>query len=491
MSVRMSSIQFLHNYRGALNRTYQQQQALFAQADGSKIHKGSDNPIAYSSLMRYKFTDNENYQYGENVKSAISWMKNSDSVIADMSENIKTFSAKTVQAANSYLSDTDAVSIGREMDAIIKEVMTTCNQQLGDRYLFAGQKDTSQPFIMSDETFNRGLAKTLDSHQAAFFKGTAGNVASELYQMLSLEDDAGNFYYLDTQTGYVYDKYFVDEGYKNAITDGYARTDAAFSDDETVGEHFSVAKMTDGFKVSDAFSSTGVIRSTVTDTTDALTYNTNADGTYSVTGINIFFKTESTGTDGEDTDEETDSDTETTGSFSSEATVLRFTTIEQHIVSYMGDANYISMVKLNGATDRNSDIVNLTGQDMFGCDIFDNADSGNDQSGSAMLNNMITVYEKVNSNDVHWLTSDGITMSDVTHATLSIAETSLGTRLQLYTSVQDMLDNQSTIITEDMTRLSGTDVAELATKLMELTTIYNLALSLGGRILPQSLADYL
>ena len=480
----------MHNYRNSLNRTYQQQQTLFAQADGSTIHKGSDNPIAYSSWMRYKFTENENYQYGENVKSAISWMKNSDSVIAGMTENIKTFSEKTVQAANSYLSDTDAVSIGREMDAIIKEVMTSCNQQLGDRYLFAGQKDTSQPFIMSDETFNRGLAKTLDSHQAAFFKGTAGNVASELYQMLSLEDDAGNIYYLDTKTGYVYDKAFVDEGYKNAITDGYARTDAAFSDDETVGEHFAVAKMTDGFKVSDAFSSTGVIRSTVaeSDTTSALTYNTNADGSYSVAGINIFFKSESTGT--EETDDDTDTD-ETTGSFSSEPKVLHFTTVKQHIVSYMGDNNHISMVKLNGATDKNSDIVNLTGQDMFGCDIFDNADSGNEQSGSAMLNNMITVYEKVNSNDVHWLTSDGITMSDVTHATLTIAETTLGTRLQLYTSVQDMLDNQSTIITEDITRLSGTDVAQLATKLMELTTIYNLALSLGAKILPNSLDDYL
>ena len=108
-----------------------------------------------------------------------------------------------------------------------------------------------------------------------------------------------------------------------------------------------------------------------------------------------------------------------------------------------------------------------------------------------MLNNIITVYNKTDSNDVHWLSSDGITLADTAHATLIVAETTLGARLQLYNNVDEMLDNQSTIITGDITELSGTDVADLATKLTELTTIYNLALSLGGRVLPQSLADYL
>ena len=54
-----------------------------------------------------------------------------------------------------------------------------------------------------------------------------------------------------------------------------------------------------------------------------------------------------------------------------------------------------------------------------------------------------------------------------------------------------MLYNQSVTITNDITNVSGTDVAELATRLMEITTLYNMALALGGRVLPQSLADYL
>ena len=47
------------------------------------------------------------------------------------------------------------------------------------------------------------------------------------------------------------------------------------------------------------------------------------------------------------------------------------------------------------------------------------------------------------------------------------------------------------IITGDITDVSSTDVARLAVQLMQEQTIYNMSLSLGARILPQSLADYL
>ena len=132
MAVRMSSVHFLYNYKNALNRTYAKQQKLFEQADGSKIHRGSDDPVSYSNLMRYEFTQNENEQYSANVVTATSWMKNSDAVLANMADNVATLSTKANQAANTYLSESDSQSIAKEMDATIKEVMSSCNYQLGD-----------------------------------------------------------------------------------------------------------------------------------------------------------------------------------------------------------------------------------------------------------------------------------------------------------------------------------------------------------------------
>ena len=54
-----------------------------------------------------------------------------------------------------------------------------------------------------------------------------------------------------------------------------------------------------------------------------------------------------------------------------------------------------------------------------------------------------------------------------------------------------MLETQNDNITENITNVSSTDVAKLATDLMQAQTLYSMSLSLGGRILPMSLADYL
>ena len=777
MSFRMSSIQFMTNYKASLNKTYREQAKILEQGDGSSIHRGSDDPIGYSKLLRYTVSDNENDQYQKNVDTAISWMKTSDNAASNISDRMKTFSEKTVEAANSYLSEADSKSIAKEMFSQIEEIVAVANTQQGDRYIFAGQKDTTEPYVLSHDTYQRGISKTLDAKQAAFFKGASGDINSTLYQFLTIDytdPDTGltGTYYLDTISGYVYTKEFVDEGYKELLAQGYTsitetdkisetaqklektyavgyistkslidawetvnsaseaalldviRGEAADSHKElkealkiiydndygTVVTNLSNAKSSvvasfkdvpedelmynytfkvdsdsypdyiikvhtirtvesksgeysvgdakqeladlvakyptdtvivpstdpatpatlidykvtstqgteltgvswstydsetgvintdvkvaeiggsdwntnstyknkvieniitavdeyalqglysdvandddstdflpnssgtdldstakadniakniletvkstypdydlasevtstqmdtlarselvylamgkaqdygvEKFLVAHAFNNQGIIRDDVTSEEDSyITYETQTNGKLKVTGINVRLY---------NVDEKhnvTEIVDEVTGR--PEPVKFTFATIDQKVVKYLGDDNYISMVKMNGANDKSSDIVNLHGNDLFGCDIFDDQYSGNTQSGCAMLNNMLTVYTFTDACDEKWLDSDGVTLSDVAHSTVTIAETTLGSRLNLYDSVSEMLDNQKVTITNDITNVSGTDIAELATRLMEITTLYNMSLSLGGRVLPQSLADYL
>ena len=301
---------------------------------------------------------------------------------------------------------------------------------------------------MSIDTYDRGLAKNLDVKQAAFFKGTDSDYNTELFQMLTLRDSDDEVYYLDTENGNLYKKTFVDTGYKEFMprecrtiqeAQAFAGNDssaAAILEDGIVG---NVGE----FKVSNYFTNQGLLK--------------DADNN----SITLNGKT------------------------------YTFQTYPQNIVTYNGDENLISMVKLNGATDPASDSVNSTGARMFGRDIFDNGSSGNEPSGTAMLNQLFGLCEKVKARDIHWMSSDGVTIADVSHATLLVEETRVGARQQLYNNVETMLEAQADNITEDITNVSGADIAQLATKLMEMTTLYNLSLSIGGRILPPSLADYL
>ena len=442
MAIRVSSNQMIYNYKKQLNDANARQDKLLEQGDGSKLHRPSDDSVVYTKYLRYDTSQQENEQYQENVSTGVSWMKASDAALVSMTDIQTTFKEKTVAAANGDKTNEDMAAIGKEMMAEIQQLVSLGNTQQGDRYLFAGQKDTTQPFSLSEKEVKRGLAKTLSEKASNYFRGNDGaETMGTVRQMLTLTGSDGNTYYLNTRDGHIYTKDFVENGYKQK-TASNANAFVA----PTVDSVGKLDNWSGGTDVSTYFKNTGEI-------IDAA-----ANEKYPLSGNGMKFK---------------------------------FTTIDQKIATYQGDDKYISMTKKNGTTEPTSDTVNVTGPEIWGTDIFDDASSGNAPSGTAMLNEMLTVQKQVTSADFSWLSDDGQTISDQAHATTVTTETRLGARQQLYNSVAKMLDNQNVLIKQDVTDVSAVDVAALATKLMEEQTVYNMSLALGARILPQSLADYL
>ena len=444
----------VYGYQKQLNDANTRQTSLLEQGDGSKLHRPSDNPVDYAKFIRYDTSLNENEQYTNNVNTALSWMKCSDSALVNMVNIQTTFKEKSILAANSTNNVTDMQAIGKEMMAEIQEIVSLGNTMQGDSYVFGGQTDLTRPFSITDENdkVERGLAKTLDETQQGFFSGKNGvGETGTMRQMLSLQGDDGNTYFLNVKDGYIYTADFVESGYKKRLADDSAAT--VKPDTDSAGK-------VDGFKTSDYFTQTGQIK--------------NVNQSTSATNKDCPLFTTITYEDG-----------------NTKKVEFTFNTVRQQIVSFTGDNKYVSMVKKNGTTEPTADTVNVTAAEIFGTDIFDDADSGNAPSGTAMLNQMLTVHAKVVSDDQRWMDTDGVTVADAAHAQTVKTETKLGARTQLYNSVNTMLNTQNELITKDITDTSSTDVAKLAVQLMQEQTIYNMSLSLGARILPQSLADYL
>ncbi len=442
MSIRVSSNQMVYGYQKQLNDANTRQTSLLEQGDGSKLHRPSDDPVDYSKFIRYDTSLNENEQYTNNVNTGLAWMKTSDSALVNMTAIQTTFKEKTIAAANDTNNTTDMAAIGKEMMAEIQEIVSLGNTMQGDSYVFGGQTDLTKPFELSDKLFKRGMTKTLDETQQSFFSGTNGvEETGTLRQMLSLKGSDGNTYYLNTKDGSVYSQKFMDDGYKDKLAAGQTTVQSG----DAAGTISGWGGSTD---VAKYFDNKGVINTT----------GTGFSANITVAGVSV---------------------------------TLEFETIEQQIASFNGDNKYVSMVKKNGTTEPTADTVNATAKEIFGMDIFDDPASGNAPSGTAMLNEMLTVHAKVIGDDHIWLDTDGVTIADEAHAQTVKAETKLGARTQLYNSVSTMLTTQNEIITGDITNTSSTDVAKLAVQLMQEQTIYNMSLSLGARILPQSLADYL
>ena len=442
--MRISSTMMSNNYLKQLNGTYEQYSKLMEQADGSKLHRASDNAVGYSKYLRYQNNQISNEQYQSNVSTASSWMKNADAALVNVTDLLQTFKAKVEQGSNSTNSESDMKDIAKELLANVQEQVADLNTQIGDRFLFAGQKDTTMPFEISAKKMNRGDTFTLDEKQSAFFSGANswGEENTTVKQMLKLKGDDGNSYYMNVNTGDVYTEDFVKNGYKNE--DKFDPTTQA------VGNVTSGTKGTaKAYDVSKNFDQYGVIK------TDA---NVGTNANYKIT------------VDVKDVN-------------------LTLSTTEQYIVKYAGDDKYISMVKKNGGVDKATDTVNVTGQDINGCDLFD---VGNDpHSGTARLNQLLYTVAKLDGADYKWAGEQGMTIADSAHATVLGAQTKMAARQQAYNSSSSMLVTQNESITSDISDVSSTDVAQLATKLMEYQTIYSLSLSVGSKILPGTLADYL
>ena len=443
--VRISSNYMVRRYQRDLNALDYTKSKLMEQGDGSKLHRPSDNSVDYARYLRYNVSEGENDRYQDSVKAGLSWMNATQTSLSGMEDIQKTFKAKTIQAANDDKDEKsgDWPAIAREMKANIEQMVSLGNTQLGDRYIFAGQADLKQPFLMSSpaDLKNRGVTKTLDDRQAAFFNDVSNNNSADfLHQMLSLDGSDGKTYYLNTLTGDIYTKEFVQEGYKDVVANGR----------KTVSAADRVGNITTGTNfIKNNFKNTGEL---VNNPGQGVNWSDNT----AVTGV-----------------------------------TLKFSSVRQQLVTYNGDMRYISMVKQNGSTEPTADTVNKTGMDIFGRDLFDDKNSGNDPSGTAMVNNMLTVYAKTNACDAHWLSSDGVTLADVANQVTLQAHTETGARSGLYTDMKSILTDHKENITRDITDVSGTDVAELATKLMQHQTIMSMSLSMGSRILPLSLVDYL
>ena len=232
--IRISSNYSVQRYQKDLNELDYTKSKLMEQGDGKKLHRPSDNSVDYSRYLRYNVSEGENDRYQESVKAGISWMNTSQTALSSMEDIQKTFKAKTIQGANDDKDENsgDWPAIAREMKAQIQQIVSLGNTQLGDRYIFSGQADLRQPFSLSDEKkpLSRGLAKTLDDRQAAFFNDASNTDSADfLHQMLALDGSDGKTYYLNTLTGNIYTKEFVQEGYKDVISHGRSTVSAADS----------------------------------------------------------------------------------------------------------------------------------------------------------------------------------------------------------------------------------------------------------------------
>ncbi|SFM37974.1 flagellar hook-associated protein FlgL [Pelosinus propionicus] len=140
----MLSNQFLSGYQKSLSRMADIQEKITA---SKNIIRPSDNPIGAVRNLQFTSASSTNALFTQNANDAISWMKTSDSNLATMISamaEIKTAVSSAISAnpTSSYQ------AVEQQIDQKIKELVQAANSQVGDRYVFGGQNDTTEPFTI-------------------------------------------------------------------------------------------------------------------------------------------------------------------------------------------------------------------------------------------------------------------------------------------------------------------------------------------------------
>ena len=406
--MRISSGFMSHSYLVQLNKTYAKQAKLLEQSDGNAIHRPSDNPVQCVRTMTFKNSLAENEQYTQNLDDALSWMKQSDDTLVNITDLLKTIKEKVSQAANSTNTDSDFSAISKEIEETINQVRNLSNSQIGDRFLFSGQKDKTMPYSENLTTVTSADVKTVDRTQLSATQLTnIGAPTSRADQFIVVKEAANNTRYVNVDNGNILD------------------------------QDFNVVNTVNGFSAtwtSTTFQPTGVPKSaTITDT---------GGNTYTIQ------------------------------------------TSPKQVVTYNGDDNKISMLSRTGEANPANDSVNLTGSDIFGDNIFGG-------KGTSLIDDLMVIKDKIKAGDVAWLGDDGMTLAGKLHDQVVNAQVETSTRQASYQMAKTMMESKNTTIKDDINTASAANIPKLITDMQMAETVYRLSLSVGSKIIPPSLADYL
>ena len=143
--MRITNNMIVNSYLTSFNKSLERQNELQEKlTDGKAIHRPSDDPVRAVRSLKYNTNLAENVQLTQNVKDATSWMETTDSAMSQLS-SIMTRAKELVISADGTKPADALLALGNELDGLIDAAVTIGNTQIGDRYLFAGQMDKTQP----------------------------------------------------------------------------------------------------------------------------------------------------------------------------------------------------------------------------------------------------------------------------------------------------------------------------------------------------------
>lgn len=119
---------------------------------GLKINRPSDDPTATGRLMGLDTNLDLNGQYQRNSNTALSDLTVGEAALVSVSDVLQRARELATQAANDTIDASARNEIALEVSQLLTQAISVANTKNAGRYIFAGTKTDTQPFVPDNTT---------------------------------------------------------------------------------------------------------------------------------------------------------------------------------------------------------------------------------------------------------------------------------------------------------------------------------------------------
>lgn len=148
--MRISTSYLLNNLsRGIAQQLARMQKLSEDISTGKRVRKPSDDPIAASRGLAIRALRAGVAQHKINIDDAKDWLSATERALMKAQEVFENAADAALRAGNSTLSDDERRALAQDVDGLISELVDLANTQYDGRYIFAGLKTLTRPFVLT------------------------------------------------------------------------------------------------------------------------------------------------------------------------------------------------------------------------------------------------------------------------------------------------------------------------------------------------------
>jgi len=164
--LRVSTSYLLNNLSRDISQQLARMQRLSEDiSTGKRVRKPSDDPIAASRGMAIRALRAGVAQHKTNIDDAKDWLGATERALMKAQEVFQNAADAALRAGNSTLSGDERQALAQDVNGLIAELVDLANTEYDGRYIFAGLKTLTKPFVLTENTDASGVTVTTVTYE--------------------------------------------------------------------------------------------------------------------------------------------------------------------------------------------------------------------------------------------------------------------------------------------------------------------------------------